>query len=132
MFKNIKLIILISLIVFTSCSEYITIYSAESKANDAYIWGEDLVLFFNNTNDDIDIIKIRKKINSNNIKEINDNKSLILKSKYVQNLSGRYKYVILFKKDTFYISPSKKSWMLNNRIAIINNDSLDKILNFNH
>lgn len=82
------------------------------------------MFFFNNTNDEINILKIRKKINSGIIKKINNNKSLILKSDYVENLSGRYKYVILLKQDTFYISPSKKSWMLKNHVTLINNDSL--------
>lgn len=121
--KN-KLIILIICTFFINCTHYITIYSAENKANDAYIWGEDLNVFFNNTNDEINILKIRKKINSGIIKKINNNKSLILKSDYVENLSGRYKYVILLKQDTFYISPSKKSWMLKNHVTLINNDSL--------
>lgn len=119
-----KLIILILCTFFISCSQYITIYSAESKAMDAHIWGEDLDIFFNNTNDDIEIIKIKRRINSDIVKKLNNNKSLILKSKYVENLSGRYKYVILFKQDTFYVSPSKKSWMLKNHVALINNDSL--------
>lgn len=121
--KN-KLIILIICTFFINCTHYITIYSAENKANDAYIRGEDLNVFFNNTNDEINILKIRKKINSGIIKKINNNKSLILKSDYVENLSGRYKYVILLKQDTFYISPSKKSWMLKNHVTLINNDSL--------
>lgn len=66
--KN-KLIILIICTFFINCTHYITIYSAENKANDAYIWGEDLNVFFNNTNDEINIIKIRKKINSGIIKK---------------------------------------------------------------
>jgi len=56
-----KLIILIICSTFMNCAQYMTIYSAESKANDAYIWGEDLQLFFNNTDENIDILKTRKK-----------------------------------------------------------------------
>jgi hypothetical protein len=119
-----KLIVLIICSIFTNCAQYITIYSAESKANDAYIWGEDLQLFFNNTDENIDIFKTRKKISSEDVKKLKHNTFLIAKSNYVKKISGRYKYVILFKKDTFYISPSKQSWMLKNHVAIINNDSL--------
>lgn len=91
-----RLIILILCFIFISCSSYIQVFTAKNKANDAFIWGDDLNSFFSNSDEDIEIHKEIIKINSTLVESIKENKLLLLDSKKVDVLSGRYKYVIIF------------------------------------